>query len=44
MIKDLFFIQILIAKKGSDLKINKKSSMCFHWKSIKKTSKNNWIS
>ena len=24
------------SKKGSDLKINKKSSMCFHWKSIRR--------
>ena len=36
MIRDLYFIQISIVKKGSDLKVNKKSSMCFHWKSIRR--------
>ena len=36
MIKDLFFIQILTAKKESELKENQKASMCFHWKSLRR--------
>ena len=36
MIKDLSFYTNFNSKKGSDLKINKKSSMCFHWKSIRR--------
>ena len=31
MKKDLFFILILIVKKGNELKENQKASMCFHW-------------
>ena len=34
MKKDLFFIQISIVKKAKNLKIIKKASMCFHWKSL----------
>ena len=36
MIKDLFFILILIVKKGKELKKNSKASMCFHWKSLRR--------
>ena len=36
MIKVLFFIQILIAKKEKSLKSNQKASMCFHWKSLRR--------
>ncbi len=34
--KGFVFYTNLNSKKGSDLKINKKSSMCFHWKSIRR--------
>ena len=36
MKEDLFFILILIAEKGSELKENQKASMCFHWKSLRR--------
>ena len=32
----LVFYTNFNSKKGNDLKINKKSSMCFHWKSIRR--------
>ena len=34
--KGFVFYTNFNSKKGSDLKINKKSSMCFHWKSIRR--------
>ena len=34
--KGFVFFTNFNSKKGSDLKINKKSSMCFHWKSIRR--------
>ena len=34
--KGFVFFTNLNSKKGNDLKINKKSSMCFHWKSIRR--------
>jgi pyridoxamine 5'-phosphate oxidase len=34
--KGFVFFTNLNSKKGKDLKINKKSSMCFHWKSIRR--------
>ena len=40
--KGFVFYTNFNSKKGNDLKTNNKASMCFHWKSIKKTSKNNW--
>ena len=35
MIRVLFFIQILIARRGEELK-KQKASMCFHWKSLRR--------
>ena len=34
--KGFVFYTNFNSKKGSDLKINKKSSMCFHWKSLRR--------
>ena len=34
--KGFVFYTNFNSKKGSDLKANKKSSMCFHWKSIRR--------
>ena len=34
--KGFVFYTNFNSKKGNDLKVNKKSSMCFHWKSIRR--------